>query len=165
MVVDRTNLHYPNLQRCGVVLSGTPSASSPSAGGGNSGPRGGTSSGPVSMPREVLDSLVPLPPPYSFDTEREVLSSKKEEESKMKALIGPNPPSGLGQSAPAPPSYSSTSATSSSGAYGSLTKVERDALDKMKAITNASDAVCTKLLKRCRWKIDEAVNAYYRGDR
>ena len=100
--------------------------------------------------------------------EREVLSSKDEDEAKMSALLGPNPPSGLlGQSDPAPPSYSSTSAAaaSSAGAYGSLTKVEREALVKMKAITNASDAVCTKLLKRCRWKIDEAVNAYYRGDR
>ena len=101
---------------------------------------------------------------YLF-AEREVLSSKEEEESKMSALLGPNPPSGLGQPAPQPPSYSSTSGTSSMGAYGSLTKVERDAFDKMKAVTNASDAVCTKLLKRCRWKVDEAVNAYYRGDR
>ena len=103
-----------------------------------------------------------------YITEREVLSSKDEDEAKMSALLGPNPPSGLlvGQSGPAPPSYSSTSADSlSSGAYGSLTKVEREALQKMKAITNASDAICTKLLKRCRWKIDEAVNAYYRGDR
>ena len=76
-------------------------------------------------------------------TEREVLSSKDEDEAKMSALLGPNPPSGLlGQSDPAPPSYSSTSASSSSaGAYGSLTKVEREALVKMKAITNASDAV------------------------
>ena len=104
---------------------------------------------------------------FLYATEREVLSSKDEDEAKMSALLGPNPPSGLlGQSGPAPPSYSSTSAASlSSGAYGSLTKVEREALQKMKAITNASDAICTKLLKRCRWKIDEAVNAYYRGDR
>ena len=104
---------------------------------------------------------------FLYLTEREVLSSKDEDEAKMSALLGPNQPSGLiGQSDPAPPSYSSTSAASSAvGAYGSLTKVEREALQKMKAITNASDAVCTKLLKRCRWKIDEAVNAYYRGDR
>jgi len=96
-----------------------------------------------------------------------VLSSKDEKESQMSDLLGPNPPSGLGRSAPAPPSYSATSASTSSsaGAYGSLTKVERDALNKMKAVTNASDALCTKLLKRCRWKVDEAVNAYYRGDR
>ena len=66
MVVDRTSLHYPNVQRCGVVLSGTPSSSS--GGGGDSGSSG---SGPVSLPREVLDAVVPLPPPYSFDTGEE----------------------------------------------------------------------------------------------
>lgn len=70
MVVDSTGLHYPNLQSCGVVLSGTPSASSGSSSAtacGGSGSSGGASTGPVSMPREVLDSLVPLPPPYPFE--------------------------------------------------------------------------------------------------
>ena len=66
MVVDRSSLHYPNVQRCDVVLSGTPS--SPSGGGGDSGASGST---PVSMPREVLDAVVPLPPPYSFATGEE----------------------------------------------------------------------------------------------
>jgi len=66
MVVDRTSLHYPNVQRCDVVLSGKSSSSS--RGGGDSGASG---SGPVSMPREVLDAVVPLPPPYSFDTGEE----------------------------------------------------------------------------------------------
>jgi len=65
MVVDRTSLHYPNVQRCGVVLSGTPSSSS--GGGGDS----AAGTGPVSLPREVLDAVVPLPPPYSFDTGEE----------------------------------------------------------------------------------------------
>ena len=66
MVVERTSLHYPNLQSCGVILSGTPSATG--GGGSGSGSDGSSSSsGPVSMPREALDALVPLPPPYSFE--------------------------------------------------------------------------------------------------
>ena len=69
MVVERTSLHYPNLQSCGVILSGTPSAAGAAGGGGSSSGGDGLSSasGPVAMPREALDALVPLPPPYSFE--------------------------------------------------------------------------------------------------
>ena len=70
MVVDRISLHYPNLQSCGVILSGTPSAGGSGGGGSDSGGDGASSSaasGPVSLPREALDALVPLPPPYSFE--------------------------------------------------------------------------------------------------
>ena len=70
MVVDRISLHYPNLQSCGVILSGTPSAGASGGGSSDSGGDGASSSatsGPVSMPREALDALVPLPPPYSFE--------------------------------------------------------------------------------------------------
>ena len=67
MVVERTNLHYPNLQSCGVILSGTPSVGSGSGGSGSGGDGSSSASGPVSMPREALDALVPLPPPYSFE--------------------------------------------------------------------------------------------------
>ena len=67
MVVDRISLHYPNLQSCGVVLSGTPSAGGSGSGGAGIGGDGSSSGGPVSMPREALDALVPLPPPYSFE--------------------------------------------------------------------------------------------------
>mmetsp|Transcript_36159 Transcript_36159/g.78659 ORF Transcript_36159/g.78659 Transcript_36159/m.78659 type:complete len:147 (+) Transcript_36159:52-492(+) len=146
MVVERTAMHYPNLQSCRVVLSGTPSSS---AGGGRSGGAGS----PVPMPREALDALAPLPPPYSFETERDVISKKGEEESKMSDLLGPSP-----SAAPTPSS-------SSSGSYGNLTRKERDSLTKMKNVTNASDSVCLRILRKNRFKVDTSVNAYYRGDR
>ena len=52
-----------------------------------------------------------------------------------------------------------------SAAYGSMTKSQRDMLEKMKTITNASEQVCLKLLKKNRFKVDASLEAYYRGDR
>ena len=61
MVIERRDLHYPDLQSCHVVLSGTPLG-----GGSRTSTGSGGGGGPVSLPREALDALTPIPPPHDF---------------------------------------------------------------------------------------------------
>lgn len=54
--------------------------------------------------------------------------------------------------------------SSPSPRYPNLTPDQRFKVESMISVTNADEVVCVRLLRKNRYRVDSAVNAFYRGD-
>eukprot|EP00527_Entomoneis_sp_CCMP2396_P009682 CAMPEP_0198137200 /NCGR_PEP_ID=MMETSP1443-20131203/732_1 /TAXON_ID=186043 /ORGANISM="Entomoneis sp., Strain CCMP2396" /LENGTH=120 /DNA_ID=CAMNT_0043798553 /DNA_START=23 /DNA_END=385 /DNA_ORIENTATION=+ len=71
---DSSDLNYPNLRQCRVVIGGAPGVDQP----------------PVRLPQTCVDAVdnFRLPTPYEFETEKKVLDAYQEQQ----AALGGNSP-------------------------------------------------------------------------
>mmetsp|Transcript_60524 Transcript_60524/g.179397 ORF Transcript_60524/g.179397 Transcript_60524/m.179397 type:complete len:152 (-) Transcript_60524:318-773(-) len=151
--MDHSDLHYPNLVNCRIVLGAAPYAVEVDGVDGGDAPP----SGPVSMPPEAMRALnVRIPPAHDFSVERDVLKKKEGRSSRRSSGVA---------------SPSSTSAGSGSAATAAATAAGRPSSDreqvlqKMKGITRAARSTCASLLERKGYNLDRSVEAYFRGER
>jgi tagatose-1,6-bisphosphate aldolase len=84
----------------------------------------------------------PLPVLYDFSVEKEILKKKNTEDSLLSTIIAKN----------------------KVDITQNLTSYQKSILQKMKNITNASQERCVSILMQTNFKLNESIEAYYRGN-
>jgi hypothetical protein len=95
----------------------------------------------ASLSDKILEQMTaPLPVLYDFRIEKEVLK-KNTQDSSLSTIIAKN----------------------KMDITQNFTSYQKSILQKMKSITNASQERCASILMKTNFKLNESIEAYYRG--
>mmetsp|Transcript_22186 Transcript_22186/g.32396 ORF Transcript_22186/g.32396 Transcript_22186/m.32396 type:complete len:134 (+) Transcript_22186:90-491(+) len=102
----------------------------------------------VTIAMEILEAMdAPLPEIYNFELEKNILRKQEDGvqdgEAALKAVLD----------------------RTTRDVTAEFTAFQKDAFKRMKSITNAPEDVCSSILHKRGFKLNDSIEAFYRGER